>query len=474
MRIQRQKETFFWRVARYQDSDWEAHQQHVHRTLKNLYDQGIDSRKFFGEVYRDGNIEHYRPTDADRKMQYDRLLQIMFNTGGPENFERTHGRGLAEITRRRMALLMAGIGGAGKGSILKHPDFGEALRHGGNPFVINPDDTKLVMARLGMVPTARDLQERYNIEAPEGWDELSPMERSPFIHEEASWLTKKITEHLHKNGFDVVHDNTMGKPRKVDELVGQLREHGYDPSNGGRVNTALVDLPMSLGYGRASSRHRGNQERFMDEYGGMEINHILPLVASKYNALGDAGYGVPDEGDSGGRALPPHIHEENNPDPADLAAGYNSRPAAVFPYAQRKTDSSIIFNGDYPYKGTPEVLGGHGDDFRQFIPSERWSGRRMARKIMADGRELTVRLIVKAFKQGEIDFPAMLKAIVKRLHQIKGLPYEKGYYDSHFAHSDEVIFWLEDAVEDGALSDEEYEQAMSVIIPVISGSDSVM
>jgi hypothetical protein len=462
MRIQRQNEMFSWRFAAdfNSEDEWLAHKNFVDSTLTDLYHRKIDSRKAYGDVYG----KEFEPTDADRTMMYNRVLDIMRRTGGPGNYQETGGRGLAAIPRQHRALLMAGVGGSGKGSILENPHMRGPLGYG-QSFVINPDDTKLVMARLGMVPTEKDLQERYDISMP-GWDRMSAMERSPFIHEEASWLTNRLADQLHQDGYNVIHDGTLGKMSKIDKLTRKLRDAGYKPENGGFVNAAGVDIPVEEALGRAGGRHKSKQSSYLQKFADVpDFDHRIPLLGQKYNLNpnDDSRFGIPDEGDSGGRALPAAIHAENN-DPSGRAS---SLPILNFPYTQSATDSSILFNGMYPKGGMPEVLGGHGPHFQGLIPPGRL--QRMGRRVMGsdEAEEYTVRHIIEDFEQQRIDLRMMVRAIVERLKTIEREEDYSYYGTSHLADDDLTSFWMYRALDKGAMSKEDYDAAMSVLRPII-------
>lgn len=461
MRIQRQNETFAWRFAGFNsEEEWLAHKDFVDSTLSNLYDQKIDSRKAYGVV--DG--KNFEPTDADREMMYNRALDIMRRTGGPGNYEKTGGRGLAAIPRQYRALLMAGVGGSGKGSILENEHMRGPLGYD-NSFVLNPDDTKLIMARLGMVPTERDLRERYDLDIP-GWDNMSPMERSPFIHEEASWLTSRLADELHSKGYNVIHDGTLGKMSKIDKLTRKLRNAGYSPDNEGFVNAAGVKIPMNEAFVRAGGRHKGKQSVYTDNYSGMQFDHVLPLLMQRernlrLNLNDDSRFGIPDYGDSGGRALPAKIHNENNDE-----SGWGT-PVTNFPYAQSKTDSSVLFDGMYEKGSMPPVIGGHGTHFQGIIPPDRL--QRMGRRVVSSSEEeeYTVYDIVQDFEKRRIDLPTMVKAIAHRLKSIEREEDSSYYSDSHLADDDLASFWLYRAMDKGNLSREDYDKAMSVLRPII-------
>ena len=471
MRIQRQSESFSWRItARLHPEEWAAHQQHVWNSLNELARQGkelgltdensgqFDSRRLFGRVNSNGR---YEPTDADRKMQSDHIRRALWEGGGPEN-----QRGAETFPQGFSSLLMAGIGGSGKGSILGHSMFGQALGHGSH-FILNPDDTKLMMAKMGMIPTEDDLR-RWGMNIP-GWDQLSPMEKSPFLHEEASDLTKDLAARLHKGGYNVIHDGTLGRAGKVDKLTADLRRRGYTPENGGRINAALVDVPMQEGLKRASQRHRDGHEGFLAAGGGMNIPMSGVMDLSDPNTF--ASLSAKNDDSHGGRALPPDIHDENRPPPGSLdptGKPANSAPAANFGYVQSKTDSSIMFDGMYPKGGTPNVIGGHGPDFKHLIPANRMSyPQRMARIVTASENGPTASEIVDSYIDQRIDMDEMIHALAQRLHDTANDPPEEYDRNEHIPDPDDVIHVLRVAEWSKEISEEEYEHVMSALRPIL-------
>jgi hypothetical protein len=454
MRIQRQSENFSWRFARsYSEDEWRSHLAQVEGLLGHLHDLRVDNRTAFGKI----RGKRFEPTDRDRMMQYDKIFDILRNTGGPENMP------LSEYPKEYQALLMAGVGGAGKGTALKNKALQAMLDprlHPDRHFIINPDDTKQIMASLGMIPSADEIRQRYDgLELP-GWDDLSPMERSPFIHEEASWLTKEFAKKLRQEGYNIAYDGTLGNPQKAADLVNDLRKDGYKPENGGFVNLNLVDTDPEIGLGRARERHRGGQKLWTP---GQPFPEYADHDKSIYKLLG-------------GRALPSFIHAENNAPPGSRE---RSAPAAIYGPTSQLTDSSLRLNGDanLPRDGSiaPQIMDARGPSY------EGLNGRMGRRMTASEGAEFdqfmdewrsrtkqSVRGIVESFENGEIDYPTLVSMIIQRVEFVDQEESDRPYHDSsEGGHDyDDVSPWLRDAVRSGALAQEQMDEIIGLVFDV--------
>lgn len=458
MKIQRQRETFTWRFARqYSPQEWDHHLQQVETALDHVYgNKSFDNRHPYGIVSHKG--KKYVPTDRDRMMQYDKIFDILEHTGGPGN-----NYGALDIPRAYKALLMAGIGGAGKGTALNNPILQDALGFDlskDNHFVINPDDIKQIMAHLGMIPDSKEIYDRYGgLEIP-NWDELSPMERSPFVHEEASWLSKKFADRLRGRGTNIAYDGTLGRLPKAIEVIQGLRKDGYNSDNGGRVNATLVDASPETGLRRARERHFRGQQKWEP---GMEIDHSAPDLYDLY----------------GGRSLPASIHKENNPPPGSTA---KSAPAHIFPSVSALSDSALHLNGDedLPRDGSvmPQVISATGPDYAKLAPIALPRGRTGMRMTASEGAELqqilaeiqselskSCRGIIEDFKDGKIDYPTMASLIVQRVNFVAQQEHQRpGYYDHSEGdgEKDDDHFWLSSAVNRGFLTQEQMDRITDI------------
>lgn len=186
-----------------------------------------------------------------------------------------HKQIIDEYTKRgesvpndRRAIITAGLGGAGKSTVLRKnaqaPDSvaskmgikydsydkdGNGVGEPTNFVTLNPDDIKERMAQLGAVPKV---------------DHLSPMEASPFVHEEASAITEQIAKRMQSQGKNVIHDVTLNSVGSGDKRISALRNVAADPTGlgGYHVGGVMVDVSTKQSLQNAAQRHRGGQDRF--------------------------------------------------------------------------------------------------------------------------------------------------------------------------------------------------------------------
>jgi hypothetical protein len=164
------------------------------------------------------------------------------------------------VPNERRSIIMGGLGGAGKSSSISanaaapdsvashlgikfasYDDKGNGVGEPTNFLILNPDDIKERMAAMGMVPKI---------------DHLSPMEASPFVHEEASQLTKDIAAQAIAQGKNVIWDITLHSTKAGDQKMEALRREGY------HVAGAFVDVSVQQSLKNAGERHRRGQDKF--------------------------------------------------------------------------------------------------------------------------------------------------------------------------------------------------------------------
>ena len=141
-------------------------------------------------------------------------------------------------------LIMGGLGGAGKSTVLKKIPEIDLTRYA----VVNPDDIKEEMAKRGMVPQI------------EG---LSPMESSVLVHEESSHVANLLAQQLLARHKNLAYDITMSSEDGVQKRLGLFRKNGYDDVHG-----VFVHIPVETSVDRARARHRRGLEAYRQGKGG--------------------------------------------------------------------------------------------------------------------------------------------------------------------------------------------------------------
>jgi predicted kinase len=138
----------------------------------------------------------------------------------------------------RLAILAGGLPGAGKSTILE--------RHAGidrsQYLTINPDEIKEEMASRDMIPPV---------------DGLSPMEASDLVHEESSYVAKRMARRAQADGKNVLWDVTMSSRESTEWRINALRGAGY-----ARIEGIFVDIPVETSVARASKRHREGHDNY--------------------------------------------------------------------------------------------------------------------------------------------------------------------------------------------------------------------
>ena len=148
------------------------------------------------------------------------------------------------------AILAGGLPGAGKTSILAAHAGIELSQY----LMINPDLIKEELARRRMIPEIGG---------------LSPMEASDLVHEESSYIAKRLASKAQADGKNVIWDVTMSKTDRAIERIESLREAGYT-----RLEGIFVDIPIEASLRRAGTRHREGHDAYCagDGLGGRYIS----------------------------------------------------------------------------------------------------------------------------------------------------------------------------------------------------------
>lgn len=194
----------------------------------------------------------------------------------------------AHVPNEGRAIFSGGLGGAGKGYTLgkieqvSDRDF----------FTVNPDDVKELMAKRGMVPLEFD-------------PNMTPMELSPTVHEEASELANRLAERAYAEKKNLVWDITMSSDKSVAEKrIKPMREAGYTD-----IGALFVDTTVENSITQAKNRWIRGMNDFINGKG------------------------------EGGRYLPSKATEENLP----RGDEYRSNNREVFERVKHLFDGSVIY-----------------------------------------------------------------------------------------------------------------------------------
>lgn len=141
------------------------------------------------------------------------------------------------------AVFSGGLGGAGKSTVLK--------KHAGiDPSqyaTLNPDDIKEVLAAKGLIPEL---------------DGLSPMEASPLVHEEASYITSQLAKVVMARRMNVIYDLTMAGYSSTKKKIDNLRNSGYK-----KIDAVFVDIAPETSDRRGDARHLRGHNSYLQGKG---------------------------------------------------------------------------------------------------------------------------------------------------------------------------------------------------------------
>lgn len=235
-----------------------------------------DTQRKHGIFTPDGKFVGYSP---ERTEQHKKIIQDILDAH-------------ASVPKNKQAIMSGGLGGSGKGTILKgHPDISQD-----DYLTIDPDEMKEEILRRGLGPDVPG---------------LLPMEQAAFIHEESSDLANMLQSIALAQGTNIILDTTMAAKKGTDDAssadakIQKFADAGYE------VRGIFVDVPVEVSVASALDRHVGG--------------------VTKFNA-GDESRG----GDLGGRYVPPDYIKSASPSESQKAAGLNSKNRAVFDRLKRE------------------------------------------------------------------------------------------------------------------------------------------
>ena len=144
----------------------------------------------------------------------------------------------SHIPTDRRAVIAGGLGGAGKSTVLEKYAGIDRSQY----LIINPDNIKEEMAKRGLIPHV---------------DGLSPMEASDLVHEESSYIAKRLARRALADGKNVIWDITMSSEKKTEDRIDQLRSAGYS-----RIEGIFVDVQVETAVTRVAARHREGHDDY--------------------------------------------------------------------------------------------------------------------------------------------------------------------------------------------------------------------
>jgi len=217
------KDENFW-TTQFTPEEAKAHRDKLTKTLSDYIEKNGDTSQQFGVKGADGEFKPgvYTP---ERKRIHDLILSEFFS-------ENEH------VPHDKKAVLSGGLGGSGKGFVLKNEEHGAGVDES-QYMTIDPDKIKEKMIEHGLAPEI---------------DGVTPLETAWLIHEESSDISKRLTNVAIGEGRNVVLDNTMGSD-SVFRKVQALKDEGYD------VEGVFVDVPVQTSIDAAFSRHMNGLAR---------------------------------------------------------------------------------------------------------------------------------------------------------------------------------------------------------------------
>ena len=224
----------------FSDEEYRSHVDAVEERLDQLRQQGVDSRTLCGQL--DGGWVRW---SAERRAQHRQLLRDLWE------------KEASQVPREGKALFVGGLDGAGKTTLQRNPD---SALNADQYLAVDPNRIKEAMAERGMIPHV---------------DDLSPMEASPLVHEEASELAERLAQKAYHENCNVLWEIDMISAKPVTDRADALRNAGY-----GQVDAAFADATVDIARQRAMLRHRHREEAYRrgQGYGG----RITPQAVFDY------------------------------------------------------------------------------------------------------------------------------------------------------------------------------------------------
>lgn len=260
------------------DAEYADHVDKVRAIINDPANKKYDTQNMYGLF----NLETNKPIEgeytAERAAQHKQIINDILDAH-------------KHVPTDRKAVMSGGLGGAGKGYVLK----GHAGINEDDYLTVDPDKMKQELLKRGMVP-----------EVPG----LLPLEHAKFMHEESSDLANLLQQVAMKKGMNIILDTTMASPGSVKKKLNKFHDAKYD------TEAVFVDVPISVSMESALGRHRGGVDRFRS---GKEE----------------------DAGDLGGRFVPPEYIQASAP---SEGSQYNSKNRETFEAMKHLFTRSRVFD----------------------------------------------------------------------------------------------------------------------------------
>ena len=240
------------------DPKYLAYTEKVDKKIDQYMKEGKDTESLYSKKDANGS----RVYSPERTAQHTALIKEYVDQ-------------FKDVPNEKKAWLIGGPSGAGKSTFLKKQgaELGLEMSEKGpkNAAVVNPDDVKDFMIKLGMVPN---------------YEGLKPGETAALIHEESSHISKQIQGLLLKQGKNIVFDLTVaGNPEKfIEKYVNPSAAAGY-----GKIKAAFVDGDIPTSLYRAGKRHQKPDESGNASMNGRYVPYNIvaaqgPSSGSKYKS----------------------------------------------------------------------------------------------------------------------------------------------------------------------------------------------
>lgn len=226
---------------------YKNHLEYAHTVISKLRETGKETHLLQSKLTSSG----VRIWDEEREVIHNEIIMELL-----EEWK--------DIPCEGKALFSGGLGGAGKGTVLKlDPSVDQK-----NFATLNPDDIKEIMAKKGLIPEIHG---------------LTPMEASPLVHNEASYITGKLAEIVTSRNMNVIHDLTMADYDSVKKKIENLEDMGYT-----KIDAIFVDIEIDTSDTRADVRHLNGHNRWLVGVG--QGGRILPRGISAQQKPDDDSY----------------------------------------------------------------------------------------------------------------------------------------------------------------------------------------